>query len=83
MVILLICLLTIKSAPSKFKQKVAEKTGNFGTKDDEIMVPLKYLGNFWRTLEILLINCEIILQLKWSIKCITVAGTANNQNPSF
>ena len=43
MVILLICLLTIKSAPSKFKQKVAEKTANFGTKDDEIMVPLKYL----------------------------------------
>ena len=30
-----------------------------------------------------LINCEIRLQLKWSRKCILVAGTANIQNPSF
>ena len=30
-----------------------------------------------------LINCEISFQLKWSRKCIIVAGTANNQNPSF
>ena len=30
-----------------------------------------------------LINCEISLQLKRSKKCILVAGTANNQNPSF
>ena len=37
------------------------------------MVPLKYLCSFWRTLEVI---------LKWSRKCIRVAGTANNQNPS-
>ena len=30
-----------------------------------------------------LINCEISLQLKWSRKCIMVASTVNNQNPSF
>ena len=30
-----------------------------------------------------LINCEISLQLKWSRKCILVAGTVNIQNPSF
>ena len=30
-----------------------------------------------------LINCETSLQLKWSSKCIIVAGTANNQNPTF
>ena len=47
------------------------------------MVPLKHLSNFWRTLEMPLINCEISLQLKRSKKCILVAGTANNQNPSF
>ena len=47
------------------------------------MVPLKYLSNFWRTLEMLLINYEISLQLKWSRKCIIVAGIANNQNPTF
>ena len=47
------------------------------------MVPLKYLSNFWRTLEMPLISCETILQLKWSRNCIIVAGTANNQNPTF
>ena len=47
------------------------------------MVPLKYLSNFWRTLEMPLINCETSLQLKRPKKCILVAGTANNQNPSF
>ena len=32
-------------------------------KDVEIMVPLKYLSNFWRTLEMPLINCEVKLDL--------------------
>ena len=30
------------------------------------MVPLKYLRNFWRTLEMPLINCEVNLILTWS-----------------
>ena len=33
------------------------------TKDNEIIVPLKYLSNFWRTLEMSLINCETELIL--------------------
>ena len=32
----------------------------------EIVVPLKHLSNFWRTLEMPLINCEINLILTWS-----------------
>ena len=47
------------------------------------MVRLKYLSNFCRTFEMLLINCEISLWLKWSRECIIAAGTANNQNPTF
>ena len=47
------------------------------------MVILKYLSNFWRTLTMPLINCEINLQLKWSGKCIIVPGIANKQNPTF
>ena len=39
----------------KFKEKITGQTGNDGTKDVEIMVPLKYLSNFWRSLEISLI----------------------------
>ena len=52
-----------------FKSKI-KITGNTpadgNTKDVEIIVPLKYLSNFWRTLEMSLINCEINLILTWS-----------------
>ena len=34
------------------------------------MVPLKYLSNFWRTLEMPLINCEVNLNLTWSSTCV-------------
>ena len=47
------------------------------------MVQLEYLSNFWRTLKMSLINCEISHQLKWSRNCIIVAGIAKNQNPTF
>ena len=40
----------------KFKQQITRQTGNGGTKNVEIIVPLKYLSNFWRTLEMSLIN---------------------------
>ena len=39
-------------------------------KDVEIMVPLRYLSNFWRTLEMPLINCEVNLILTWSSTCV-------------
>ena len=53
-----------------FKVKFTGQTGNNGTKDVEIMVPLKYLSNFWRTLEMPLINCEVNLILTWSSTCV-------------
>ena len=43
-----------------FKAKITGQPGDKGTKEVEIMVPLKYLSNFWRTLEMPLINCEIL-----------------------
>ena len=58
------------SASFKFKQKIIDKTADGGTKDVEILVPLRYLSNFWRTLEMSLINCEINLILTWSDKCV-------------
>ena len=39
----------------------------------EIMVPLKYLNNFWRTLERLLINYEVELILTWSENCVIIS----------
>ena len=47
------------------KEKLTGQTGNNGTKNVQIMVPLKYLSNFWRTLEMPLINFEITLDLHW------------------
>ena len=42
----------------KIKVKITGQIGNNGTRNVEIMVPLKYLSNFWRTFEMLLINCN-------------------------
>ena len=39
------------------------------------MVPLKYLSNFWRTLEMSLINCEVSLMLTCSSTCIITNST--------
>ena len=47
------------------------------------MVPLKYLSNFWRTLEMPLINCEVNLILTWSSKCVFIATVNPNQNATF
>ena len=47
------------------------------------MVPLKYLSNFWRTLEMPLINCEINLILTWSSTCVLVSTNIAAQNATF
>ena len=60
----------------KFKIKITGKTPAAGnTKDVEIAVPLKYLSNFWRTLEMPLINCEFNLILTWSSTCVITNST--------
>ena len=38
------------------------------------MVSLKYLSNFWRTLQMSLINCEINLILTWSVYLIALSN---------
>ena len=67
----------------KFKGKITGQTGDDGTKDVEIMVPLKYLSNFWRTLEMPLINCEVNLILTWSSNCVLIATSVQNQAVTF
>ena len=55
----------------KSKIRITGKTPNDDNeKYVEIMVPLKYLSNFWRTLEMPLINCEVNLILTWSSTCV-------------
>ena len=52
----------------KFKQRITGQIRKGRIKDREIIVPLKYLSNFWRILELPLINCKITLQLTCSKK---------------
>ena len=46
--------------------------------DVEIAIPLKYLGNFWRSLDIPLINCEITLILSWYKEYVLVGRALRN-----
>ena len=69
------------NAPSfKYKASIIGDTGNNGIKNGvKIAVPLKFLSNFWRSLEMPLINCKVELSLKWIESCIlnTAAIGAN------
>ena len=72
----------VNSNTFKYKNKIINNTNNAGTKDKELAIPLKYLGNFWRALNIPLISCEVSLELKWDKNCIitsleqrVIAGT--------
>ena len=64
----------------KYKVKITGKTPDNGNaKDVEIIVPLKYLSNFWRTLEMPLINCEVNLFLTWSKDCVITKSTGEEK----
>ena len=63
------------STAFKTKIKIAGKTPEDGnTKDVEIIVPLKHLSNFGRTLEMPLTNCEVTLISTWSRDCVIANG---------
>ena len=69
------------SASFKYKSSITGKTlknnddnvknnNRRKNKDAKIVVPLKHLSNFWRNLDMPLINCEISLTLTWSEDCV-------------
>ena len=69
--------MTIDNSQSfKYKAALLGKTVDAGNnidssiKDAKIVVPLKYLSNFWRSLEMPLINCKVYLELNWVEDCI-------------
>ena len=66
-----------------YKAKIIGRTNNDGEIDIEIMVPLKYLSNLWRTLEMPLINCELELILDLSASCVIIYTNIANQVPTF
>ena len=72
----------VNSNAFKYKNKTTGNTYNvvagaeghdanrIGKQDVELAIPLKYLGNFWRALNIPLISCELFLELKWNKNCV-------------
>ena len=67
-----------------YKAELLENTetdGDHGILENAtITVTLKYLGNFWRSLEMLLINLEVELKLKWTKYCVLLQNTNANPN---
>ena len=58
---------SIKDSKSfNYKTSITPKLEGNNVAKDDLIVPLKYLSNFWRTLDIPLINCEVSLTLTWS-----------------
>ena len=45
-----------------------------------MVVLLKYLSNFWRTFETLLINCKVELKFKWTKYCDLASNITENPN---
>ena len=88
----------VNSNAFKYKNKITGNTYNVlntaddyvavkeGTQEIELAIPLKYLGNFWRALNMPLISCEISLELKWGKNCVItsleerVIGTTANRD---
>ena len=67
-----------------FKSEIIGKTNDDGDIENvDIKIPLKYLSNFWRTLEMSLINREVKLILTWSDNRVIIRTNVANQNPTF
>ena len=78
--------LSSSSESFKYKASITGNTYNVGDgeagydankvckNETEVVIPLKHLSNFWRSLNIPLINCEVELILIWSKNCVLVIG---------
>ena len=71
------------SASFKFETKKVGKVRNDGTENINIMVPFKYLSQYWRAFEMWLINCKINFIVTCSANWFTIHAPVNNQVPTF
>ena len=81
--------LSTNSESFKYKTNITGNTYNLGDSEadydankvgknkTEVVIPLKHLSNFWRALNIPLINCEVELILTWSKNCVLADMTVN------
>ena len=80
--------LSINSKSFKIKTTIRGNIYNgndankIGKNETEFVIPLKHLSNFWRTLNISLINCEKELILSWCKNCVLADMAAANNPPT-
>ena len=87
----------VNSNTFKYKNKIIGNTYNVAagatgydanknaTQTIELVILLKYLGNFWRALNMPLISCEVSLELKWNKNCVITSleqRAIDENNPS-
>ena len=68
---------TAESTSFEYKSSILGNPAAYGVlKNLKIVVPLRYLSSFWRSLEIPLINCKVHLVLNWTKSCVmyNIAG---------
>ena len=90
--------LSSNSESFKYKTSITGNTYNIGVgeagydankvgkNETEVAIPLKHLSNFWRSLNVPLINCEVELFLTWSKNCVLADMTvraAQGDNPAI
>ena len=90
--------LSSDSESFKYKTSITGNTYNIGDGEEgydankvgknetEVVIPLKHLSNFWKSLNIPLINCEVELILTWSKNCVLADMTtkdAEGNNPAI
>ena len=67
-----------------YKSKLISRTDDNNVNNVKLVVPLKYVSNFFRSLELPLVNCKIDLELTWHKDCvISSANAAAGQVVSF
>ena len=62
---------------SRFKENITSQISDDDTKNFEMMVPSKYLINFWRAFEMSLITCKIILNVTSYANWVILSNTEN------
>ena len=82
----------------KYKTSITGNTYNIGAGEEgydankvcknetEVVIPLKHISNFWKSLNIPLINYEVELILTWSKNCVLAdmtVRTAQDDNPAI
>ena len=84
--------LSSNSESFKYKTSITGNTYNIGVGEEgydankvgknetEVVIPLKHLSNFWRSLNIPLINCEVELILTWFKNCVLIDKSTREAN---